>query len=436
MARIASTTTTGVPAFPAGPGAGLTLDALMLRQRELAAQQGRISPNREMISPWQGAAFLGDVVSTGINQGRAENQLAQGRDELAQTIGGINWEQGPTGAQIAEAMTRDPDVGLQLAQAARDAVRAARERQQQIADRDENRAYTEGYETRKFDRTNADQIADEQRAQLGQTEDEQRAAAQKAADEAARIKSGTRRMVTGDEAVKLGGRADRTYEVTADGTDITDVTPTVPDQYRPLTPEERQQYGITGGGKWNVTKNEPEAMGMQPIPQKPLTTKDLLAERKDYITFDTGVRQLNKALDLLGQGIDTGLLAGLRTNAANVPIVGTLLGADEEVATRTRQFNDIMNSQATQQMAQTLKGATTDTEMSRFMEQMNNPRLDPKQKQEMLVDFLLGPAQSRMELSKQAIMENGGQVPEISAPTCCRSTSARRTFRRRCAPWA
>lgn len=426
MATILPVSSNGVSAFPQPPAPEMTIDALMQRQKEIALERSRIQPGN-IVSPTQGFAYLGNILANKVNQGRADRQLAQERALLAQAMSGIDWESGPSGAQIASVMSRDPDIGMQLVTAARDAVLAARARQQTLDDRAEQRTYDERIDRDKYVRERGDvaedakraeleRIATEERAQAGQIEDEERARLAAEKQRAAEAAAGKRRMVTGDEAVRLGGRADRVYEVTADGTDIEDVTPDVPDQFRPLTPEERQQYGITGGGKWNITKNEPEAMGTQPIPQKPLSTKDVLAERKDYITFDTGVRQLQKALGLLGQGIDTGLLAGLRTDAANVPVLGTILGADKETADRTRQFNDIMNSQATQQMAQVLKGATTDTEMARFMEQMNNPRLTPSQKQDMLVEFLLAPAQSRLDLARETILENGGQVPELADP--------------------
>ena len=48
MARIASTTSSGVPVDPSG---GMTLDALMARAKEAAQRQGQIAAPRDMSSP-------------------------------------------------------------------------------------------------------------------------------------------------------------------------------------------------------------------------------------------------------------------------------------------------------------------------------------------------------------------------------------------------
>lgn len=246
MARIQPTTSSGVPAFLGGAvGGGATLDALMQRQRDLATMAGRISPARDMRSPLQGAAYLGEVLANKVNQGRVDQQLAEGRDQLGAVMGGIDWNAGPTGDQIGGAMALDPDVGMQLVTAARDAVQAARARQQAIADRDEQRAYDERIDTQKYQRDRKDTLADAVTAAGREESKDVREEQQKIAEEERKAKAGQRRMVTGDEAVKLGGRADRVYEVSADGTDIEDVTPDTPEQWVPLSPEEQAPYGET-----------------------------------------------------------------------------------------------------------------------------------------------------------------------------------------------
>lgn len=117
MARIVSTTSAGVPVGPQ-----ITLDALMQRQRDL--MRDLPSANRDMQSPWQGAAYLGEVVANKLNQGRVDRQLAEGRAGLADAMAGINYDTGPTPEQIGQIGGYDPAFaqGLMV-----DAIRARRE---------------------------------------------------------------------------------------------------------------------------------------------------------------------------------------------------------------------------------------------------------------------------------------------------------------------
>lgn len=127
MARIASTTSAGVPVGPQ-----MTLDALMQRQRELAGNLP--SANREMISPWQGAAYLSEVLANRFNQNRIDQQLAEGRQGLASAMSGVSMDAGPTADQIAQVSQYDPDMGMQLWRMSAEMMQARRQREQELAD--------------------------------------------------------------------------------------------------------------------------------------------------------------------------------------------------------------------------------------------------------------------------------------------------------------
>jgi hypothetical protein len=131
MGRIASTTTAGVPVDPTG---GMTLDALMARQKEIAAQRGQIAAPREMRSPWQGAAMLGQTLVNNLESNQADSQLAAGRDAFAKVMSGINMDTGATSEQIAELGRLSPEDARAMMQMAVEAMRAKRQREQQLAD--------------------------------------------------------------------------------------------------------------------------------------------------------------------------------------------------------------------------------------------------------------------------------------------------------------
>lgn len=133
MARTASFTTTGQP-ITAPP---MTLDAMMQRQREVA--KATPSPNREMISPWQGAAYLGEVLSQNVQQNRIDQELNDARQQYAQLMSGVDYSGqsgGPTGEQIGNAMLYSEEGGAALAQLAATLQQRKLEREQQLADRD------------------------------------------------------------------------------------------------------------------------------------------------------------------------------------------------------------------------------------------------------------------------------------------------------------
>jgi hypothetical protein len=141
MPRIASTTSAGVPVDPTG---GMTLDALMARQKEIAAARGQIAAPRQMISPWQGAAQLAEAFVNARQGASTEAQLAAGREALAKLRAGINLDQGPSADQIGQASLYDPGYADNLTQLAVEAIRSRRQREQQLADVQSQRDWQSG----------------------------------------------------------------------------------------------------------------------------------------------------------------------------------------------------------------------------------------------------------------------------------------------------
>lgn len=120
-----------VPTFPTkkfvdpnDPTQGQTLDALMLRQKNLLAQQPQ-TPEK-IASPWQGAALMASGLVNSIQQVQASKQETAGRDLLAQAMAQRDPVTGDITPQAQQTILKlDPDLGYKVIS---DAVNAARER--------------------------------------------------------------------------------------------------------------------------------------------------------------------------------------------------------------------------------------------------------------------------------------------------------------------
>ena len=134
--------------------------------------------------------------------------------------------------------------------------------------------------------------------------------------------------------------------------------------------------------------------------------KALWGQQDEYVGTAQTIQQLQRAAQLLHEGIATGYTAGGRTYLGNAGLTGD---AEKAMADRTKEFNSIMNQQAITAMSQQLKGATTDTEMARFMANMNDPSLAPEVKARQ-IEAMVARAQAHQELQAQRIKDLGGEV--------------------------
>ncbi|WP_234890091.1 phage tail tip lysozyme [Sinorhizobium medicae] len=227
-------------------------------------------------------------------------------------------------------------------------------------------------------------------------------------------------------------------------------------EYRTLTPEERKQYGIPdndqrlyqvsrggkvdavgGAGQTINVGNEVEArkaaaaqVGLSPddpayqgfiltgkLPREDAQTltatdkKALWAAEDEVPLIDNTLSALDQARDL-NRRTFTGTGAGiLGTIGTNVPGAGVLIDTDKAKA--TSEFNKLMSMEAIQSMAQTLKGATTDSELARFVDILADPSTDPDIR-ERTIDRMINLARRVKEVKSTRINElRGGGV---SAP--------------------
>lgn len=98
---------------PANPTGGLTLDALMARQKQLIASKPEIPT--QIASPWQGASLMANSFVNSLGQMKTQAQETAGRQKLAQAM----QQRDPTTGELtpdAETtmMTLDPEHGMQF----------------------------------------------------------------------------------------------------------------------------------------------------------------------------------------------------------------------------------------------------------------------------------------------------------------------------------
>jgi len=385
MARIASFTSAGTPT---GDAPDMTLDALMARQKALAEAAGGISANRNMQSPWQGAAYVGEKLANALQQRSVQGQMADARHQLAQIIGGIDPTAGPSQDQLGQAFSLDPDLGLKLMAQSIQARREAAQLAQHNAERSQDREWSVSDTAAAAQRAEA--ARKEQEAfQSGQTDKSQtfQAGQQERSQDFARQQAEAARAAAAAVPKSTVGEINLDFKNGAYGD--------------PNTPE-AQALRDEAIKKANAI---PTPAGVN------ADRKALWGQQDEYINTRSTIGQLEHAGDLLKQGINTGYTAGMRTYAGNAGMTGE---AEKAAADRTKEYNSIMTGEAIKAMSQTLKGATTDTEMARFIEIMNDPSIDPAIKARQ-IDTMLARARSFNELQGQRIKDLGGDLPQDAA---------------------
>lgn len=175
---------------------GLTLDALMARQKELAAAQSGMG-QMDMGTPMQGIAGLANSLVNNLQQSKARRDEQQAREVLAQLIGGMG-AGGPTQQDIATASRIDPDFALRLQERGWGISDEARERQQELQDIQGQRTFSTGEREAGQGFTTSERLAKEASdARVRQQQIDEQIAAEKRAEEQA----GRERAATPDTAL-------------------------------------------------------------------------------------------------------------------------------------------------------------------------------------------------------------------------------------------
>lgn len=153
------------------------------------------------------------------------------------------------------------------------------------------------------------------------------------------------------------------------------------------------------------------------------TARKAIYEAQDELpNIQSSIETLNEAKALLtgvGAGgakvpqIYTGWGAQNRSNInQGLPSALPNIFTDPDRAKSTQRYNQIMTSEAIAAMAQSLKGATTNEEMARFISIMNDPSAGPEVKAR-TIDQMLRSAQRHMQNKIDRIKELGGRMPDL-----------------------
>jgi len=152
------------------------------------------------------------------------------------------------------------------------------------------------------------------------------------------------------------------------------------------------------------------------------TDKKAIMEAEDQIpVLSNTVEALRRARELNAQAY-SGITAGALTTIGTSGIPGAGMIADPERAKASREFNQIMSGQAIESMSNTLKGATTDREMTQFKEILGNPSTPPDIRAR-TIDRMVQLAERQMALQQDRIRQlrggdyfRPGQTPGQGAP--------------------
>jgi hypothetical protein len=139
------------------------------------------------------------------------------------------------------------------------------------------------------------------------------------------------------------------------------------------------------------------------------TDKKAIFEAEDAMPQLKGtVENLNRALEL-NKNTFSGAGAGMRaTIGSNLPdaLVPDFI-ADKKTANATTEWQKIMGPEALQAMASTLKGATTDFELRKFIEMLGDPQTPP-QVRESVIKRMKTLVERKMELQESRVRDLRG----------------------------
>jgi len=121
------------PATPSSTGEALTLDALMARQKQAAQMQGQAMQQPVANIP-QGLAQMAWTVVNALQERRAGKELAQGQQDVAQAMSGLNYDTGELSPEAMQTLwQRDPASAMEMAKTAM-TLRASKAKQENWVD--------------------------------------------------------------------------------------------------------------------------------------------------------------------------------------------------------------------------------------------------------------------------------------------------------------
>lgn len=183
------------------------------------------------------------------------------------------------------------------------------------------------------------------------------------------------------------------------------------DRQMKLAQLERLRRKDTGPDVDHLIKLEKLKQMQAEKPERPDTNarKYIYESQDEMPNIEGAIERLTEAKGLLpkiysGYGVETKSRMGL-----NIP--GGSFFVDPDRAKATQRFGGIMSGQALEAMSATLKGATSDFELSQFKEMIADPTLAPEVKARVIDDMLVR-VKRRREVLTGRVQELGGEVPQ------------------------
>lgn len=423
------------PAAAGIPGGGMTLDALIARQKQLSGQQ---IPLPEMTSPMQGVGYVAQQVMQGLNQGHADRDLRQGREALAQALTQFNPDTGEfTPEATATIGALDPDkmftVLHDLAERRRLEAQTKGEREFRTSERVGTQEFEAGQNQARIAADDARQRLQDANAD-GRQEDAQQAqqdlaVAQSRLREQEAGTAATRASTAADEAVQRSGEKigvdTKAKEAEAmrlglkQGTPEWDqyvlgATPDKTDQWGPVPASVAQAQGGDVGRNPSAYRFNSRTGEVEPL-DKAAKPADIAATQKlnsQLIETRGQLKTLQRAQDLVPNVFEG---FGAKERAATV--VNTKgVGVSPETlkqAQDTLEFYRIMDLNALTTMSRTLSGSDSNRDVENFLRILSDPSTTAQQKQQQIQGMQdLGSAYERTQAD--AIRQSGGDPDQLT----------------------
>lgn len=338
MAEFVSTTT---PSAYADPSRAFSIKALEKRLADAQAANAQNTMPDLIPTPIQGIGHLANQLASGLQEGRLESKAAAARAELSQLVSGYNPDAPDAMATVGKIGVHDPQLAAtlmsQFHETARDKARYTQQSSESAAER-----------------------------------------AARAASDAASIAS--REKVSGEELAarreefRLRDERERTLQTQAEDA-------------RKSLEEQKIEAARQTGHEQQIHERLLKQMEIDAKNKPDMNAIEKRANmEREYSQASTAIERMHEAQALLKKGtVDWGQLANIRATGA----VATGYG-DQVKAQDTIRFNQLMQDAAITQMAARLKGQTTNFEMQKFVDILNDPRSDPAAREKAIGSLMKG----------------------------------------------
>lgn len=370
--------TTGADSGYRDPAKSLTIKALEDRLKNLQGQVAASSQIKTpLANPYQGVAYLGNILASQADEARATSADINARDELAKIKAGIDWTKGPSNEEYSRMSYLDPEGADRIMQ---DYINHRQEMEKQAKQQEFSTSERQAGETFQHGEHGYEAGLREEAA----VSEDKRTAEQKLADEQTGIKK------------------------------LADETAARKEQWLQLNP----------GGDINSKEAQAYILTGQQAQRDPLATA---AAFKDASEIKMNISHYDSALDNIGLAKE--LAPNTISGAGNIAAIKAAQSASgfggdtalkllmakngwtQEQVDATMRFDRIMGMEATTYMSSTLKGQTSNYEMSHFTSIMNNPNSTPQQKLDALTRM-----ESAVQRDRQIANDNLVQFGQSAQP--------------------